>query len=350
MLHSLGFIMMLDPSTIPSVSLSVARSYLEENNIKPDVLYQKLGVNQELCNDSVGLIPLECFLKTLKLIQEVRRDDEPLCNIIRRLLPFHITGSALSQTAFSAPNLQLGLELLQTFLSMATPVSLSFYHDNEVAYVKLSGFELFQEFEDAMTEACYLKIQDYIAFYTGVSNTAILMLENSGSEPHLMKFFTAEIKPNCQVTQLVLSAEFLKSRSPISDQDLYEKRLARFQSMTHGNREFSYAVKKVVSDYLEKGNKVSFQILADQLSMSERKLSRALKAEGNSFQKIMDACISIRGQELLLEGKQLKSIAIDLGFKTVTGFNQAYVRHYGVSPKDFKHKSKVIGVFGKSDA
>jgi AraC-like DNA-binding protein len=82
--------------------------------------------------------------------------------------------------------------------------------------------------------------------------------------------------------------------------------------------------------------------IAQRLAMSTRSLRRQLAAEGTSYQDLLDR---VRRDEavhqLAHEMRQIKAIALAVGFSDPRGFRRAFKRWTGLTPQQFRERHRV---------
>lgn len=84
---------------------------------------------------------------------------------------------------------------------------------------------------------------------------------------------------------------------------------------------------------------LSEEAVSDRLCMGSRRLQRALKAEGTSFQEIRDWFFEARACALLAEPHvSISEIAQSLGYSEINSFRRAFRKWTGVSPSVFRSR------------
>jgi AraC-like DNA-binding protein len=126
-----------------------------------------------------------------------------------------------------------------------------------------------------------------------------------------------------------------------ADADAYEHAIRLCERETARHREGTNVAGRVLSKLLErKGDYPTLQEMAKSLGMSERTLIRKLKAEGTSYQRLLD---DVR-QELALwylrkTDLPVDSVAERLGYRDTTNFSRTCRRWFGVTPKALRKTS-----------
>ena len=106
----------------------------------------------------------------------------------------------------------------------------------------------------------------------------------------------------------------------------------------------STKVKTYILDNLLKGD-VELAQIASSLHLGLRTLQRKLKAEGKSFNELLDECRHHMATKLLSEQRvPLIEISYMLGFSDQSGFTRAFRRWTNTSPKHYRdqHGHKLI--------
>jgi AraC-like DNA-binding protein len=97
-------------------------------------------------------------------------------------------------------------------------------------------------------------------------------------------------------------------------------------------------VKTLIAQSVSQGE-ADIDHIADKLHTSRQTLYRKLKAEGVSFQTLLeDVRFSLAKTQLKNSELSLSEIAFSLGFSDLSAFSRAFKRWSGVSPKDFRER------------
>lgn len=86
---------------------------------------------------------------------------------------------------------------------------------------------------------------------------------------------------------------------------------------------------------------LSLRHVAEKFNMSERNMQRRLKAEGTSYQKILDDLRIELSLKYLKERTPLPEIGFLLGFESQSAFNKFFKKHFGMQPSAYK---KTLGI------
>src|SRR5262249_42875182 len=98
-------------------------------------------------------------------------------------------------------------------------------------------------------------------------------------------------------------------------------------------------VEGLLTPLLETGN-VTMSAIASQLGLSRQSLFRKLKAEGVTFEEVLDGLRRTLALRYLNgEGLSVKETAFRLGFSEPASFSRAFKRWTGKSPLEVRRKS-----------
>ncbi len=81
--------------------------------------------------------------------------------------------------------------------------------------------------------------------------------------------------------------------------------------------------------------------IARELRTSGRSLRRGLRQMGSTYQALLDASTRVRAEaELRRSGSKIEAIALQIGFADVRSFRRAFKRWTGVSPREFRRRTR----------
>jgi len=132
--------------------------------------------------------------------------------------------------------------------------------------------------------------------------------------------------------------EYLQQEIPDSQGYLHEvldqrakEQLAKFEEQ----KGITYSVRKSILDHLPTGD-ATVEIVAEQLHISRQTLFRKLKAEGTSFQGLLDEMRkSLASNYLKADNYSIIETAFLLGFSESSAFHRAFKRWYGQTPFEY---------------
>ncbi|GAB4146288.1 MAG: AraC family transcriptional regulator [Cyanobacteria bacterium J069] len=105
---------------------------------------------------------------------------------------------------------------------------------------------------------------------------------------------------------------------------------------THFNKNYMQQVKQAIAHQLT-GDLPAIGAIAQELAISVRHLQRELRAEGTSFQKLLDATRKeLALQHLKNPTVPIHDIAFLLGFSEPSTFNRAFKRWTGSTPRTYR--------------
>lgn len=153
------------------------------------------------------------------------------------------------------------------------------------------------------------------------------------------RIFQTELKFSMPVNRLVFDATCLNwsvLSSNASLLTLFEQQAEAMLGELNGGDRYTQKVAQVIVRKL-KGELPTVDAVASELAISTRQLQRELKAEGISFQKLLD---QVR-QELALRYLKdptvpIHGIAFLLGFSEPSAFNRAFKRWTGKTPGSYR--------------
>lgn len=138
-------------------------------------------------------------------------------------------------------------------------------------------------------------------------------------------------------TGWVFDAAILQTPLPKADpalHELVERQLSVMEDQY--SEELPSRVETAIRNMMPIGE-ITLDAIAKLMAMSPRSLQRHLKAQGSSFQELVDdARRQVAEHYLQHSSLQLTQIADLLGFKCLSNFTHAFRRWHGISPRQWK--------------
>jgi AraC-like DNA-binding protein len=86
----------------------------------------------------------------------------------------------------------------------------------------------------------------------------------------------------------------------------------------------------------------SMEAVARALGMSARSLRRHLKAEGVSFQDLVEEMLGVSAKQLLDDWtRSIQDVAYTMGFSEPSAFHRAFKRWTGLTPREYRDARSV---------
>lgn len=140
------------------------------------------------------------------------------------------------------------------------------------------------------------------------------------------------------VTEVHYPASYLDFEIPTDDQEVHEVLEAVTATLSQKLSPDIDIVTSIRLAIREKaGTFPSIEVIAQQLNMSSRTLSRQLRNSGTNFQRLLDdARREVAEDQLLHSQMSIQQIAESCGFRDAQNFSQAFKRWKGMSPSEFR--------------
>lgn len=125
---------------------------------------------------------------------------------------------------------------------------------------------------------------------------------------------------------------------------LFDKHAQAMLALLRKQTDMSSMVKMVVMSRV-RNERLSLQMVADELFMNARTLQRKLEREGISFQSLLDEVRQELAEDYLLRlGMSVSDTAFLVGLSEPSAFARSFKRWTGLSPKEYQiqHQKKVV--------
>ena len=153
------------------------------------------------------------------------------------------------------------------------------------------------------------------------------------------RIFDAPIAFNCRWNAMRVDARFGMLKHPPVNRyvaALLSERAAKLLDALNASRSQRARVEKCIMARLHMGA-VTMSSTATQLGLSEQALYRALKAEGVTFESVLEQLREKLALDFLTQRKiSVNETAYLLGFSDAAAFSHAFKRWTGVSPREYR--------------
>ncbi|MGD0076514.1 MAG: AraC family transcriptional regulator [Candidatus Binataceae bacterium] len=154
------------------------------------------------------------------------------------------------------------------------------------------------------------------------------------------RFFQAPCRFDCERTALVFPAIVLQQRLPGADPKRF--RMLEAQAQAWADVNVAFWLRRSLRIMLL-AEAASADEVAKRLSMHRRTLNRRLKAEGTTFQQLLDEVRFETACQLLdMSRTPITEIAVSLGYAEPSAFSRAFRRWSGTTPVERRRRSQGV--------
>ncbi len=156
-------------------------------------------------------------------------------------------------------------------------------------------------------------------------------------------FFANPVRFNCSANRVIIpkstlvqSVIFSDKQSAIENEKLCQQHLQQVRSEQKVIQDVKKAIRSLPFD------KVSLEVLAQQLCMSTRSLRRHLQGQGVSYKTLLEN----ERKRIALNRIEQQDISIDklaelLGYNNASSFSRAFKRWFGISPHHYQQDNSM---------
>lgn len=331
------------PLFIRSAALTGYRTLATELGLAPNALLRSLNLDTRALEDPDQLISLQSYVELLELSANLAKCSDFGLQLsrgrgIKALGPIGLL-------ALNEPNVEQALLTISKYL----------YLHNEGLRLTVDVMDELSQMSCHIDVALSASVRQSAELSVGVGVNILRLLLGDDWNPLDVHFahspppdissyrriFRSPVYFNQEFNGLTFKTEQLKK--PLRDADnLTRKYLLQYINSLdrkHGDDIVS-KTRGIICDLLSSG-RCSKELIAGYLSMNPRTLQRRLQDQGCSFKQLTEeARATLAAQHLADSRKPLTEIAEILGYSDLSAFSRFFHRAYGVSPSDWRRKSK----------
>lgn len=180
----------------------------------------------------------------------------------------------------------------------------------------------------------------YAYIYTGrfvYPDMALSVYGKEGKKDLLEEYLNCPIKFNQENSALIFDKSVLDLPVIILKKELFPifENTMEIIGYKYNKHNLSNAVRAYLMHSLST-SALNLKPIAERFHMSERNIQRKLKAEGTSYQQILDNLRMELAQKYLRVRMPLVEIAFLLGFESQSAFNKFFNKHFHTTPSQFE--------------
>lgn len=323
--------------TTSSVAIVALIDYLIEHGYSFDEIEQATGIQQFSMDDPHVRIPMDQFLKIWEIaIQWTKNPALPLTLREENFKLMHL----VAHITMTCTDLFEAIEKWGRYARLVCET------DRIVLRKGKTQTALVYENTSPLHQNIWIPEHHlslafkYAEIFTGVSHPPVEVRFKHPPTNYLdayEKVFRCPVKFNQDENALIVLTELLSSKISSTNpylQTILSSHAEYLLKDLKSGEPVSENVKKLIFINLSSG-KVDVESIAGQMKMHPKTLYRKLKTEGTSFQGILELIRKKLSVSYLKQGVSATEITFLLGFSEPSGFQHAFKRWYGKSPKNF---------------
>ncbi|SDU04419.1 transcriptional regulator, AraC family [Pseudomonas pohangensis] len=247
----------------------------------------------------------------------------------------------LGQLLATAPNLNEAWAVLERYHEIRIPVTYrrSFEGGDMLIHldVRLSPDEVAR----CLIEGMVIAVQDSMELMMGRKVTEARFQFAYAAPAYAEQYAQYLHSPHsfdAQETTVLIPKAVLHNPNLCRDNLSFELALRQCEQLQHDQRQgeaWKFRVIRVLQNHA--GQILSSEQVARHFNLSSRTLMRYLKAEGCSYQELLDGELGRQAKACLESPRHtVESVALALGYQDESAFRRAFKRWFGITPSEYK--------------
>jgi len=326
---------------LPIHTLAITYSFYLKNNHDTKQFFESCNITPGDFLNEQHKVPLNSFLISLRLLNKLKPENKSLLEIMNLYLPISGLGR-FGFTLISAPTVNCGLEFLVDNSNVVIPTLIMKWikpQNKNQKIIQLSSLNCHMEFENEILDVMCIKIIDYISLCCNEVQLLPTVYENMQKSEAIFVDNCVQIKKAGSLRQILIDLNVLNNNSPMAHSGFFHtnKNEIEVKSLKiNSNNWYTTQTTRIINNKICSNIKPKLSSVAEELSVSPKTLSRMLKKEGGSFQLLIDNETCKQAKEYLSTKFTIKEITYLLGFKSIAGLNNVFIRNYGVSMSQYR--------------
>lgn len=253
----------------------------------------------------------------------------------------------LGLAIINADDAEQALNLFQEYAELYIPgFDFSLNYDEKYLDIELQPLVAFSKIEAILVELIFGAF-DFYAKRAGLDSDGAYYFSHNiaGYQDQLSEYYNCRVHSLAPVSKIRIPLSTLsqKVKSPNSSMlAFYLAQLQADKAKAEQLNSMGFQARKIMFQQGKKGIFLNRDQLAGELSCSHRTLTRKLKADGLSFQKLLDEVrFSMAKQVLYQSSKSTKQVANYIGISNPAVFCRAFKKWSGMTPSEYRDNRQV---------
>lgn len=315
-----------------------------KNFAEVEAIFSQHGITQQRLEDSTEPVPFNKLAQAVFEVIDTENLPEAGLSLGSR---FHIsTHGPVGMAVISAETLGQAIKDIANYYQ--TTITFSdlkvYYQDNQVI-LEIIETHGFPEIQTVVIEALMLTLQNALEFVSGrklVDSQITFAFSPPTYSEQYSDFFSGKVTFGGKRHLMILPAEITNCRCITADPYIHRLAEEQLKQKMQEIRSNNLTVQYVLAELRKQPDKMpDLKEMAAHFNISTRTLIRHLQAEGTTYRDLRTLIHKqLAINSLSNTDHSIDAIAMELGYKDATSFHRAFKRWCGISPGDFRKKSR----------
>lgn len=332
----------MSTKTVSHDIFNILINYAKSHNIDTDSLLKSMQFNQELLEDRSARIPVIHYQRLWQHVVSESNDENFGLHFGLGTNDF-CRGNVLCSVMMNCSTIH---EAIQKFIKYYRILS-----DLIIPVLRTDGDTAIFSWKNNIPEInldrhqshSYLFMLYSVIHCLSRGNVKLSEVRFSHSAPddisELKKYFNTALNFDYKKDEILFQKKDLNNPVFLANPDLLNAHVKIAEELLNKiseNKIWSDKIRSILSDKLLKSKDHNIEIIADELAMSIRNLQNKLKAEGESYLKLINQVRKEIALSYINDNDcSLYDVAFLLGFSEQSSFNHAFKRWTGYNPNQY---------------
>ncbi|MBV1912526.1 MAG: AraC family transcriptional regulator [Cycloclasticus sp.] len=326
---------------LPVSYIQIAIRELSNKGITPEQILDGTGLNTDSLQAD-DYVSLEQFINVI--LNTRKLSHNPAIGLLLGSLLHPSTHGPVGWAAINSPTLSDAINIFQRYSQIRTPFILyTTLTQGDEYIIRLTLTDNLKAAHTIFIEAMLMLLQHIIEFILGRPMTEASLYMNSFTPSYAdsyQQYFHCPIHFNSGHLEIRLPLSLKNTPNPNADKHMYQIALEQCQGAYHQlQRDINISTE--IYDYISANLSCSPTLAhtAIQFSLTPRTLTRRLKDQQTSFQKIKDDVYAFQASSYLRRSAiAIDTLSVIFGYSDPANFRRSFKRWFGQTPQQYRQQ------------